>query len=294
MVEEQPIKGGNRSDGMRPDDLEPDEARIGRRESEPHSEEVTYLFDVLRSNFPQSRPTWDLHHYFKVGHAEFDIRLDVSFFKDWAGPRKLSSYNASTYGGRVPNLGINVLSKSTWKDDVGENADICRMVGIPVYVIFSPYHVASNIYKPPFLRVYMLGKDGNHSILERHEITLKEGGEMNWKAVIDCEDRLPFAFGLMELADKHEEGWPLFRLILIDRESKEILLTRAEQEKARAEREKARAEREKARAEQEKARAEREKARAEQEKARAEREKARADKAIEELDRLRDTAKRDG
>jgi Uma2 family endonuclease len=243
MVEEQSIKGNNRSEGTRPEGLEPDEPRIGRRESEPHSEEVTYLFDVLRTNFPQSRPTWDLHHYFKVGNAEFDIKLDVSFFKDWAGPKKLSSYTALTYGGRVPNLGINVLSRSTWKDDVGENADICRMVGIPVYVIFSPYHVASNTYKPPFLRVYLLGEDGNHSIQELREITMKEGGDINWKAVIDCQDHLPFTFGLMELADTHEDGWPLYRLILVDPVRRNIFSTKAGLAETRAENEKNRADR---------------------------------------------------
>jgi hypothetical protein len=92
--------------------------------------------------------------------------------------------------------------------------------------------------------------DGNHTIRELHEITLKEGGDVNWKAVIDCEDRLPFAFGLMELADTHEEGWPLYRLILIDPVGKKILLTkvgcaetRVEQERIRAESEKNRADR---------------------------------------------------
>src|SRR5271157_3610046 len=48
-------------------DLDPSLPRIGRRESEPHSAEVSYLHDVLEANFEGSRVFWDLHHYFPLG-----------------------------------------------------------------------------------------------------------------------------------------------------------------------------------------------------------------------------------
>ena len=50
-----------------PDKSEKEPLRLGRRESEPHSFEVTYIFNVLWKNFPESRTFWDLHHYFKWG-----------------------------------------------------------------------------------------------------------------------------------------------------------------------------------------------------------------------------------
>jgi Uma2 family endonuclease len=212
-----------------------DEPRIGRRESEPHSEEVSYLFNVLRTSFPGSRPTWDLHHYFHVDDDEIDLRLDVSFFHGWAGPGKMSSYTATEHGGRVPDMAINILSKSTWKDDIGENVDLCRIARIPVYVIFSPYHVATKTYKPPFLRVYLLQSDGKYTYQERRAIAMKEGVDtLNWDETVDCGKGLPFRFGLMELADVHEKGWPLYRLVLLDPTSKRPLLTATEREKFRA------------------------------------------------------------
>ncbi|MHA1765802.1 MAG: hypothetical protein ACTSVK_06020, partial [Promethearchaeota archaeon] len=49
-----------------PDLFDPKRPRLGRRESEPHSAEVSYLYDVLRTNFPDDRVMWDLHHYFQI------------------------------------------------------------------------------------------------------------------------------------------------------------------------------------------------------------------------------------
>ena len=134
--------------------LDQSQPRIGRRESEPHSIEITYIWDVLKTNFPSDRTLWDLNHYFIVNEKEINLRLDISFFRDLSIPYTLSSYNASDYENRIPDLAINILSKSTWSFDLSENVDLCRMVQIPLYIIFAPYHVASETYKPPFLRVY--------------------------------------------------------------------------------------------------------------------------------------------
>ncbi|MEX2682858.1 MAG: hypothetical protein Q6373_014805 [Candidatus Sigynarchaeota archaeon] len=220
------------------------EPRIGRRDSEPHSEEVSYLYDVLRTNYPGSRATWDLHHHFKVDGEEIDIQLDVSFFHGWRGPNKLSSYNASEHGGRVPDVAINILSKGTWKDDIGENVDVCRMAKIPVYVVFAPFHVASKTYKPPFLRVYRMGPGGRYSFEEKRGVAMKHGSDaIDWHETVDCGEHVPFRFGLMELAETHDKGWPLYRLVLLDAEKKAVLLSSLEQEKQRAEQEKQRADR---------------------------------------------------
>lgn len=239
---------GSRASDAEPDDFDPHVPRLGRRESEPHSAEVSYIHDVLLSNFPGDRPTWDLHHYFMLDGEEIDLRFDVSYFKGLHVDHTLSSYKAAEHGGRVPDLVINILSQSTWTRDVGVTVETCQALGIPVYVIFAPYDVASRIYKPPFLRAHVMGSAGRYQVHELREVTLKAGGVMKQEQVIDCGERLPFLFGLMELERKHAKGLPLYRLILLDRESKEILPTRAEQERARAEQEKQRAEQEKQRA----------------------------------------------
>ena len=96
---------------MPPDTYDPKALRLGRRESEPHSEEVSYLHDVLETNFPNDRTMWDLHHYFIVGKEEIDFQLDISYFKGLDIPHTLSSYHAAKYGNRIPTLGINILSK---------------------------------------------------------------------------------------------------------------------------------------------------------------------------------------
>ena len=154
-------KRGTRIDNAPPDLYDPNVLRLGRRESEPHSAEVTYLHDVLTTNFPKGRAVWDLHHYFlgnkgALKGEKIDIQFDVSFFKDLKISHTLSSYKAREHGGRIPDLAINVLSKNTWRNDLSENVDKCKDLSIPVYALFSPYEVTSKVYHPPFLRVFIL------------------------------------------------------------------------------------------------------------------------------------------
>ncbi|MGV9205049.1 MAG: hypothetical protein ACOC44_13640 [Promethearchaeia archaeon] len=80
-------KRSTRIENAPPDLYDPNEPRLGRRESEPHSAEVTYIHDVLTSNFPESRTIWDLHHYF-IGRKgplkgqKIDIQFEISFFEN--------------------------------------------------------------------------------------------------------------------------------------------------------------------------------------------------------------------
>ena len=138
-------------------------------------------------------------------------------------PEALSSYKAKDFDNRIPTLAVNVLSKSTWRSDLSENVDVCKILGIPVYVVFSPFFVTSTVYRPPFLRVYTLGEDGGYRQVELRKITLVEGGEMDPDAVITVGDFLPFRFGIMELTQKHVEGMSLYRLILIAPDELRIL-----------------------------------------------------------------------
>ena len=49
------IKIRSRIDDRTSDLFDPNKPRLGRRESEPHSLEVTYIHDVLTTNFPEGR-----------------------------------------------------------------------------------------------------------------------------------------------------------------------------------------------------------------------------------------------
>ncbi|TFG18349.1 MAG: Uma2 family endonuclease [Promethearchaeota archaeon] len=235
-----------------PDLFDPNQPRLGRRESEPHSIEVTYMHDVLALNFPTGRVLWDLHHYFvgktsPIKGKKIDIQFDISFFKELSIPHTISSYNSSKYDQKIPDLAVNVLSKTTWRNDLSENVDVCKNLKIPVYAIFSPFKVASSIYNPPFLRVYILEQDGSYREEELRSITLKEGGELDPKKIIDTSAFLPFRLGLMQLNQQHDGELPLFRLIFI--EPSELKIFPSSVEKAKAEAQEAKAEAQEAKAE---------------------------------------------
>jgi len=234
------LKKSTRIGSVLPEPYDPNQPRLGRRESEPHSIEITYIHDVLTTNFPKSRTIWDLHHYF-IGTKGFlkgkkiDVQFDVSFFKDFNLPRTLSSFDASKHEGRVPDVVINILSKSTWSKDLSETLDICKNLGIAVYVIFSPFKVASKIYQPPFLRAYILEQDGDYKQKDLRSVTLNDKMEFNEENIVDISDKIPFRLGLIKLNQEHDEGQPLFRLIFIDPSERKILLTREEKKVKEAE-----------------------------------------------------------
>ena len=224
---------GTRIDNAPPDLYDPNEPRLGRRESEPHAAEVTYLHDVLTTNFPSGRAVWDLHHYFLgtkgvLKGEKIDIQFDVSFFKDFKISHTLSSYKARDHEGRIPDFAFNVLSKSTWRNDLSENVDKCKNLSIPVYAVFSPYKVTSRLYHPPFLRVFILQDNETYEEKELRAITLEEGGAIIEKNIINLHDKLPFSLGLMRLKQLHEGKQSLYRLILINPSTLEVFPIRLE------------------------------------------------------------------
>ena len=218
-----------------PDLFDPNEPRIGRRESEPHSAEVTYLFDVLKTNFPKDRAIWDLHHYFDFEKNELDIQFDISYFRNFKIDYSLSSYRASKFNDKVPDLAINILSKSTWTTDIGKHLDICRVLKIPIYLIFCPYHVATTLYKPPFVRAYILKPDGSYHLHElRKEMDFEKIDSINSDQIIDLKQNVPFNIGLVKLKKVHEGKLPLYRMVLINQNDNSLYLTKMEIEKTRA------------------------------------------------------------
>lgn len=241
-IDESEVFRSTRIENAPPDLYDPKKSRLGRRESEPHSAEVTYLRDVLTTNFPKGRSLWDLHHYFIAPKGvlkgkKIDLQFDVSFFKELTIPYAIPSYDSVAYNGKVPDLGINVLSKSTWRADLGENIETCRDLSIPVYVLFSPYFMTSKRYAPPFLRAYILQEDGSYKQEELRAITLEEGGEIDETQIIDVSDKLPFRLGLMRLKQQYLGGKPLFRVIFLDLLETRILPTRREKEVEEAKKE---------------------------------------------------------
>jgi len=231
-----------RIENVEPDLYDPNQPRLGRRESEPHSMEVTYLYDVLTTNFPNGRALWDLHHYFipskgVLKENQMDLKLDVSFFKELRIPYAIPSYDATMYGGKVPDICINILSKSTWRADISENVEACKDLSIPIYVVFSPYKVTSKRYAPPFLRAYILQKDGTYKEEELRTITLEEGGAIDGTKIIDISDKVPFRLGLMRLKQQFLGGKSLFRLVLLDPSEMRVLRTRREKEVEEAKKE---------------------------------------------------------
>ena len=244
-----------------------DEPRLGRRESEPHSIEINYLYNVLKSNFSEGRVMWDLHHYLNSEFGKTDIQFDISFFKNLQIPYTLSSYDGNKFNNRPPDLAINILSKHTWKDDIGKNLDKCHILQIPIYLVFPSYHVATKFYKPPFMRVYILQESGNYDQIELREVAIVEDSkgnivEKNPNAIIDVSNILPFRLGLLERNQKHDGGESLFRVVLIKPNSFELFLTSVELERKEKFEEKERADKERKRADKERKRADKEKERA--------------------------------
>ncbi len=204
--------------------------RLGRRESEPHSMTLVHIYEVLQANFEGTHHAlWDLHHYFKhVGGTTFDLQFDVSFFLNFHVPKLLPSYKAWEFGNRVPDVAFNIMSRSTWRNDLSEISDICAALGIPVYVVFAPYHVASQFYKPPFLRVYLLQEDGTYKNVTVRHACLREDGSIELQHVVQLPQTIPFWVGLTQTDKLGPDDVGIYQLVLIDPDTKRPLQTKTE------------------------------------------------------------------
>jgi hypothetical protein len=193
-----------------------------------------------------------LHQYFKdpLNEAgkddDYDIQYDISYFRGLSIEQEIPSYTAVEHGNRVPTMAVNVLSNSTWAVDLSDHVDKSRLLGIPLYVVFPAYHVATTTYKPPFLRAYNYqASTRQHAIHDLNQAIVKEGEDLTRGP---CEDSgklldtcsiVPFRIGLMERQVKVKGGLSAWRMILVHPTEPRILLTCAEQERARVEQEKA-------------------------------------------------------
>ncbi|WP_457559442.1 hypothetical protein [Candidatus Harpocratesius sp.] len=251
--------------------------RLGRRESEPHSANISYIYDVLNTNFPEHRVIWDLHHYFYVENEKIDIQFDISFFLNLKIDYQLSSYNAEKFNKRVPDVAINILSKSTWHNDLLENVALCERLHIKYYIVYFSYEVSTKFYPPPFLRVYYLDENSRYKYKDLTKIMFDKGKLLDSTAKIQLSPDLPFDVALECITKKYDNKKPIYKIIFLKPNTEDQFLTEKEIEKQRADVEKKRADEEKQRADEEKKRADKEKQRADEEKKRADKEKQRAD-----------------
>ncbi len=250
--------------------------RLGRRESEPHSFKINYIHDVLSTNFPDDRVLWDLHHYFTLGETRVDLQFDISYFRNFEFKDQLSSYDEMDHDFRRPDMVINILSKATFNNDLGINAETCMKLQIPVYVVLSDHLPEPEAVKAPLLKVFH--RNGEKYVIESlTECCCAEGEDgLDLEKTIDI-GLLPFRLGIMKLNDRYwvkGKRHDLYQLVFIDKETGEILKTKAEKERERAEKERERAEKERERAEKERERAEKERERAD-----------RAEQRLKELER---------
>lgn len=237
---------------------EPEEEplRLGRRESEPHSYEVTYLFGVLTPNFEESRVLWDLHHYFYFRDEKWDIQFDVSLFNDLEEPEDISSYDSAKYNNQVPDMTINVLSGSTARKDIYEIDKKCELLRIPIYIIFTPYDVAPDPYVAPFLQVFILDNNMVYRSISVDDFAAKQGvAGFDSEKMISLAPKFNLSVGLELLKRTYKGGLARFRLFFVDLTKNERLYTKEEMSEQRADKEKARADKEKVRADKAEARA---------------------------------------
>ncbi|MHA1395462.1 MAG: hypothetical protein ACTSRZ_18320, partial [Promethearchaeota archaeon] len=216
--------------------------RLGRRESEPHSIEITRIYDILNTNFKNGRTTWDLHHYFTLGDKKIDIQFDVSYFKNLKIDYTLTSYRAEKYNNRIPDLAINILSKNTYLKDFSIHLEQIELLKIPVYIIFSSFNFNIDLYKPPFLRAYILEKSGDYKLRTLKEVSIDESGNLIKQNLIDLRPHLSFMVGIKRSNLKHETNTYNYDMIILDAEtlkpyktSEEILREKWEQERKKRE-----------------------------------------------------------
>ena len=208
--------------------------RLGRRESEPHSAEVSYLFDVFSYNFPKHRTIWDLHHYFDIGGKRLDVQFDISFFLDFSLPEDLPSYTAADFNNRIPDLVINVLSKSTWEKDLSKIQEVCRKLQIPIYILFFAYPIVPTLFSTPFLRVYTLEGDGLYSMHELNLFMYDQDQLVESSAKVLLDKIFPFDIALQKLSRTYLGQKVRSRLIIVKKNNEDRFLVKHEVEKQRA------------------------------------------------------------
>ena len=88
--------------------------------------------------------------------------------------------------------------------------------------------MAIEIYKPPFLRAYVLQDNGNYKIVDMKKPTIDSDGKLDSNAFIDVSNILPFRLGLEKRDVKVKKKETLYRLILAEPKKDIKLFTNSE------------------------------------------------------------------
>jgi Uma2 family endonuclease len=248
-------------------------------ETDVHRDWMWRILDILRQRYrgQQVYVASNLFIYYGEGNPSKSVAPDEFVVKD-CDPRPRRTFQIWNEGGKVPDMVIEVTSRSTRREDRSDKPEIYRLLGVKEYFLFDP---TAEYLRPP-LQGYRL---------EHGDFTKVEPDE---SGVLRCEE-LDITLRL--------EGRDL---VLCDGTTGQVLPTEAEAAEAgrraeRAARRRAVAARKQAEADREQAEADREQAQAERKRAEAARKQAeaarvaaetRAAELEAEVQRLREELKR--
>ena len=246
---------------------------------EPHAAATAYSRMSLRHRFPQAQVGDDLHMLFSEPGKPKRSRLSPDVLVALDVPRRdtRADYDADVLG--PPDFILEVLSRSTWKHDVGRKLDCYQRLGVCECLLFNA--TGEDL---PGADKELWGFSLAPGSRERlREVVLPNGARGVYSAVLGLvayvADRTPPSGTRETWALTMRWHDPATAADIPDYEQ-----SRAGEARARAE---ARAQRAKAQEERVKAQRERAKAQAERAKAQAERVKAQEERAKAEAERVK-------
>ena len=235
-------------------------------ESERQLFPITYAHAALRSWYADVPTTWvgaDMFLYYEEGVASSVVAPDV-FVVTRTHKRHLRNIFQTWIEGRVPDLVLEVLSRTSVRRDTVEKYEVYESLGVREYWIYDPTEEG---FMEPRLRGHVL-VDGEYRPIEVREV---DGKLVGVSEVLGLE------------VHANAEWFRFF-----DPVTGEYLPDNLEIKRAREEAERAQAEAERALSSERRERAEAERAHAEAERALSSerRERAEAERARQELERL--------
>ncbi|MHA1394985.1 MAG: hypothetical protein ACTSRZ_15880 [Promethearchaeota archaeon] len=94
-----------------------------------------------------------------------------------------------------------------------------ELLKIPIYIIFSSFYFNIDLYKPPFLRAYILDKSGDYKIRTLKNVSIDENGNLIKQNLIDLRPHLSFMVGIKRSDIKHETNTYNYNMIILDAET---------------------------------------------------------------------------
>ena len=170
----------------------------------PHSDNGDLIRHAIKCRFEDlgrsCRCLGNVHLFYREGVPDY-VAPDVMAFPDLPGDYPAPHYKIWEDG--TPALVVEVLSKRTWKDDVGIKKDAYHAMGVREYWIFNP--IRSVVPTQPALQGYYWHADGYAAVRPTRD----------WVAGIQTElfpsDVLDTVWGvegnLLRLFNPREKTW---------------------------------------------------------------------------------------